>query len=337
MGDSGLVLFVPYLSLQGIRVTGIAAHIAPGQVVVHEGFVADIGAETAVLERAAREPLHVYFGDRTALTYVGDSMLVASADPENTWLMAIGNEMEPAMQWIDAFFGSSGRVRPIVFVFFSEDDDMDIGEFSGTVTSGREILMSFKGPSGMWKGDLREDWFGRVVFSNLVHAAQVIRWGFPEINAEPSWLIQGLSGYLALAYAHGADGQEGDRTFLSEMEQMASECLNILEEGGFGIARASAQAGTTIYDECGVLAFWLIDGRPATAHRADRVRTVMAQVSETPGRFGVGRLRRAMESAGAIDAWKPLQLLIEGPRGRLWQRRGRIVGPTDICAPGSCP
>ena len=327
IGDAGLVLFVPFLSLQGIRVTRIAANIAPGQVVVHEGFVSDIGAETVLLDRAVREPMHVYFGDRTALSDLGDSMLVASADPQNNWLMAIGNEMEPAMQWIDAFFGSSGRVRPIVFVFFGEDDDMYIGEFSGTATSGREILLSFKGRSGIWKGDLREDWFGRVVFPNLVHSALMIWWGFPDTHpAPPFWLIQGLSGYLALTYVHSAGGQEGGQTFLSEMEQIASECLNILEEGDFGIAQASVQAGTTIYDECGVFAFWLIDGRPETAHGVERLRTVMANMKELPGTFGVGMLRRAMAAGGADEALEPLQMLIAGPRGRLWQRREQNLG-----------
>lgn len=329
-GDAGLVMSNAYLSLDGIRVTDVTARIAPGQVVAHEGFVSDIGAEKVVLERAVREPLHVYFGDRTSLAYAGDSMLVGSAEPGNNWLMAIRENMEPAMQWIDAFFGSSSRSRPIVFVFFSEHDGMDIVEFSGTATSGREILLSFKGDPGMWEGDLREDWFGRIVFPNLVNSAQIMRWGLPDTRAAvPRWLFDGMAGYLAITYAHSAGGVSGGQTFLSEMEQVAGECLNILVEGDFGIARASARAGTTIYDECGVFASWLIDGQPGTAHRAERLRTVMARMKEMPGNWGVGKLRRAVESEGASNAWEPLRMLIEGPRGRLWQRRSQLLGRGD--------
>ena len=329
MGDAGLVVHNAYFSLDGIRVTDITANIAPGQVVVHEGFVSDIGAEKVVLERV--EPLHVYFGDRTASTYVGDTILVASAGPENNWLMAIRDNMEPAMQWIDAFFGSSSRSRPIVFVFFTEDDDMDIGEFSSTATSGREILMSFKGDAGIWEGNIREDSFGRVVFPMLVYSAQIVWWGLPDSDtAPPSWLLHGLPGYLAITYAHSAGGQESEQTFLSEMEQMAGECLDMLDEGNFGIARTSAREGATIYDECGVFASWLIDGRPGTAHRAERLRAVMAQLKEMPGTFSMGALRRAMVSAGAGDSWLPLLTLIQGPNGRLWERRGQLLGQVGI-------
>ena len=327
IGDAGLVMSNAYFGLDRIRVTDIAARIAPGQIVVHEGFVSVIGAEKVALERAAREPLHVYFGDRTALISIGDTLLVASAAPGNNWLTAIGDNLEPAMQWIDAFFGSSSPSRPIVFVFFSEDDGMGIVEFSGTATSGREIILSFKGDSGMWEGDLREDWFGRIVFPNLVNSAQIMWWGLPDTRAAaPRWLFDGMAGYLAITYAHSAGGDSGGQTFLSEMEQVAGECLNILEEGNFGIARADARAGTTIYDECGVFASWLIDGRPGTADRAERLRAVMARMKEMPGNWSVGKLRRAMESEGASNAWEPLQMMIEGPRGRLWQRRSQLLG-----------
>lgn len=322
MGDAGLVMSNAYLGLDGIRITDIGARIAPGQVVVHEGFVSDFGAEKVALERAVREPRHVYFGYRSALAHTGDTMLVASAGPENNWLTAIGDNLQPATQWIDAFFGFSSPSRPIVFVFFSEDDGMDIGEFSGTATSGREIVLSFKGDSGMWQGDLSGDWFGRIVFPNLVNSAQIMWWGLPDTHAAvPRWLFDGMAGYLAITYAHSAGGDSGEQTFRSEMEQMAGECLNILEEGNFGIARASARAGTTIYDECGVFASWLIDGQPETAHRAERLRTVMARMKKMPGNSSVGKLRRAMASEGASDGWEPLLTLIQGPRGRLWQRR----------------
>ena len=331
IGDAGLVMFNAYLWLDGIRVTDITANITLGQVVVHEGFVSDIGAEKVVLEHAVREPLHVYFGDRTSLAYAGDTMLVASADPENNWLTAIRDNMEPAMQWIDAFFESTSRFRPIVFVFFSEDDELDLGEFSGTATSAREVLLSFKGGSGMWEGDLREDWFGRVVFPSLVNSAQIMWWGLPDTRgAAPRWLFDGISGYLAIAYAHSAGGDSGEQTFLSAMEQVAVECLNVLEEGNFGIALASARAGTTIYDECGVFASWLIDGQPGTVDRAERLRAVLAHMKEMPRNLSVDKLRRAMESQGTSNAWEPLQMLIEGPRGRLWQRRSQLLERSQI-------
>ena len=335
IGDAGLVLHVPYLWLEGIRVTDITANIAPGQVVVHRGFVSDVGAEKVVLERALREPFHVYFGDRTSLSLVGDSMLVASADPENRLLIALRNSLEPAMQWIDAFFGSSSRSRPIVFAIFSEDDDMDHGWLSGVATSGGEIFLSFRGNSGMWQGIEHEGSAQRVLFHELVHHGHFKWSGFQGMPAAPLlWQFEGLAGYLDITYAHSAGGHTGEQTFLSEMEHLASECLNMLEEGNFGIARASAQAGTTIYDECGVLAYWLIDGQPRTANRADRLRTVFAQMKEMPGTFSVGKLRRTMVTDGGNEAWEPLQMLIQGPRGRLWQRRDQLLGRAAIGATG---
>ena len=333
IGEAGLVIFNANLWLEGITVTDITANIARGQVVVHEGFVSDVGAEKVVLERV--EPLHVYFGDRTALTYVGDSMFVASADPENRLLTAIRNSLEPATQWIDAFFESSSRSRPIVFVIFSEDDDMAHGWFSGVATSGGEIFLSFRGDSGMWQGNEHEGSAQRGLFHELVHHGHFVWLGFQGMPAAPQlWQAEGLAGYLDITYAHSAGGHAGEQTFLSEMEHLASECLNMLEEGNFGIARASAQAGTTIYDECGVLAYWLIDGQPRTANRADRLRTVFAQMKEMPGTFNVGKLRRTMVTDGGNEAWEPLQMLIQGPRGRQWQRRDQLLGRAGIGAAG---
>jgi len=324
LGDAGLVIFNAYFWLEGIAVTDITANIARGQVVVHEGFVSDVGAEKVVLERV--EPLHVYFGDRTALTYVGDSMLVSSPDPENNWLMAIRTNMEPAMRWIDAFFGSTSRSRPIVFVFFSEDDETDHGEISGTATSGGEVVLNFNGASGMWHGNVHEGSAQGTLFHELVHHAHFKWLGDQGTASAPQlWQAEGLAGYLEITFAHSAGGYAGEQTFLSEMEHLASGCLNILEEGNFGIARASAQAGTTIYDECGVLAYWLIDGQPGTANRAERLRTLFAQMKEMPGTFSVGKLRRTMVTAAGNEAWAPLQMLIQGPRGRQWQRREQVT------------
>ena len=145
--------------------------------------------------------------------------------------------------------------------------------------------------------------------------------------------MEGLADYLAIKYAHSVGGYAGEQTFLSEIERLASECLNILETGNFGISRAHPQVGMTPFDECGVLAYWLIDGRPRVAHRADRLGMVLARMKETPGTFSVRKLRRAMETVGENEASEPLQMLIEGPRSRIWQRRDEVLQEAGISVP----
>ena len=339
IGDVGLVFFNAYLSLRGIPVTDITANIARGQVVAHGGFVSDVGAEKVLLEGVLSELHHVYFGDRTALSYVGNSIIVSRIEPENNALMVIRDSIGPAMQWIDAFFESSGQYRPVIIVSFSETDDSNYAELSGIAgmtpsglqTSSGEILLRFKGDSRTWEGDENEYFVQHILVHELVHFSHYIWWG--TLRFAQLWLMEGLADYLAIKYAHSVGGYAGEQTFLSEIERLASECLNILETGNFGISRAHPQVGMTPFDECGVLAYWLIDGRPRVAHRADRLGMVLARMKETPGTFSVRKLRRAMETGGENEASEPLQMLIEGPRSKIWQRRVQELQQVGISVP----
>ncbi len=341
IGDVGLVLYNGYLSLRWIRVTDIVANIARGQVVAHGGFISDVGAEKVLLEGIVSELHHVYFGDRKALSYVGNSIIVSRIEPENNTLMVIRDSIGPAMQWIDAFFESSGQNRPVIIVIFSETDDSNRAEFSGIAamtpsglqTSSGEILLRFKGDSRTWEGDGNEYLVQHALVHELVHFSHYIWWG--SLRFGQLWLMEGLADYLAIKYAHSVGGYAGDQTFLSEIERLASECLNILETGNFGISRTHAQVGMTPFDECGVLAYWLIDGRPSVAHHADRLGMVLARMKETPGTFSVRKLRRAMETGGENEASELLQMLIEGPRSRIWQRRDEVMQEAGISVPSS--
>lgn len=71
------------------------------------------------------------------------------------------------------------------------------------------------------------------------------------------------------------------------------------------------------------------------AHRAGRLGTVLARMKEMPGTFSVRKLRRAMETGGENEAAEPLQMLIEGPRSRMWQRRDEVLEETGISVPSS--
>ena len=331
MGDVGLVLSNAYLALEGIPVTDITAKIARGEVVVHGGFVSNVGAEKVLLEGVLREVHYVYFGDPTMLSYVGNSIIVSSIEPENNALLVIRNNIEPAMQWIDTFFGLSRQDRQVIIVSFDENDDMDYVRFAGRTTLSGDILLSFEGDSAMWESRVHEDSAQLALFHELVHSAHFISWR--DLGGAPFWLVQGLADYLAITYAHSVGGYQVEQTFLSEIEHLAGECLNILETGNFGISRASAQVGATIYDECGVLALWLIDGRPRMAHRADRLSMVLARMKDMPGAFRVGKLRRAMETGRENEAWEPLQMLIEGPGGKIWQWRDQVLQQAGIGVP----
>ena len=339
IGDVGLVLFGPYIWLERITLTDITANIGRGQVVVHGGLVSNVGAEEVLLEGVLREIHRVYFGYQTSISYVGNAIVASSIEPENHALTVIRDSVEPVMHWIDTFFGTSSQNRPFIIVSFSETDDSNYAEISGTTvlttsnlqTSSGEMLLRFKGDSRTWEGKENEYAVQRTLVHELVHFSHFKWWGNPRFAQ--SWLVEGLADYLAIKYAHSVGGYAGEQTFLSEIERLASECLNILETGNFGISRAHPQVGMTPFHECGVLAYWLIDGRPRVAHRADRLGMVLARMKETPGTFSVRKLRRAMETVGENEASEPLQMLIEGPRSRIWQRRDEVLQEAGISVP----
>ena len=341
IGDVGLVFFNAYLYLKGIRVTEIIANIARGQVVAHGGFVSEIDEDNVPRDAVSSVLQHVFFGDRTALTHVGNSIIVSRVEPENYALMVIRDNVGPAMQWIDAYFESSGQYRPIIIMNFIDADDSNYAEFSGITpmtqnalqTASGEILLRFEGDSRTWESEVNEYYVQRIVVHELVHFAHHIWWG--NLRVAHLWLVEGIADYLAIKYTHSVGGYAGDQTFLSEIDRLAGECLNILETGNFGIARAHPQAGITPYNECGVLAYWFIDGQPKEAHNGDRLGAVLAGMKEMPGTYSVRKLRRAMEAVAGREAWDPVQLLIEGPRSRMWQRRGELLREAGISVPSS--
>ena len=334
IGNMGLLLFNAYLFLDGIPVTKITANIARDQVVIHEGFVSNNGVEDILLERAVGELHHIYFGDQASIYYVGNSIIVSSIEPENNAQVAISNHMASAMQWIDELFGLSRQHRPVIVINFDEDNDPNYNtHWSGTTTTSGEIVLEFRGDSRTWKSQENEDLVLRLLVHELVHFAH-FKWFEParNISTVPLWIFEGLAGYLAITYAHGIDGFTREQTFVSEIEDLASECLSILEAGDFGISRVPAQAGTSPYDECGVLAFWVIDGQPSMAHRADQLRMVLARMNEMPGAFRLGNLIRSIESGGDYKSSELLQMLIEGPKGKTSQWRSRILEQAGIDA-----
>ena len=160
IGDVGLVLFGPYIWLERITLTDITANIGRGQVVVHGGLVSNVGAEEVLLEGVLREIHRVYFGYQTSISYVGNAIVASSIEPENHALTVIRDSVEPVMHWIDTFFGTSSQNRPFIIVSFSETDDSNYSEISGTTvlttsnlqTSSGEILLRFKGDSRTWEG-----------------------------------------------------------------------------------------------------------------------------------------------------------------------------------------
>ena len=341
IGDVGLVLFNAYLSLRGIRITDIVANITQGQVVVHGGYISGVDADSISLESAVSELHHIYFGDRSALSYVDNIIVVSRIEPDNNSLMVIRDSVGPAMRWIEEFFDISGQNRPIIIVRFIETNDSNRAEFlgvaamtpSGLQTSSGEIMLSFRGDARTWEDGRNEYLVQHGMVHELVHFAHYVWWG--SLRFGQLWLMEGLADYLAIKYAHSVGGCTDDKSFYSEIKRLASECLNILETGNIGISRTRPQDGLTPYDECGVFAYWLIDGRPTVAPNTDRLGMVLARMKEMPGTFSVGNLMRAMDTGEDCEASELLQMLIEGPRSRMWHRRDEFIREAGIRAPSS--
>lgn len=239
IGDVGLVLFGPYIWLEGITLTEITANIGRGQVVIHGGLVSNVGAEEVLLEGVLREIHRVYFGYQESISYLGNAIIASSTEPENHALTVIRDNVEPVLHWLDAYFGTSSKNRPFIIVSFDDDDDTDHTLFSGITsmtqsvlqTPNGEILLRFKGDSRAWTGQENEYLVQHTLVHELIHHSHYIWWGNPRFSQ--LWLVEGLADYLAIKYAHSVSGYTGEQTFLSEIERLAIECLNILETGNF--------------------------------------------------------------------------------------------------------
>ena len=152
-------------------------------------------------------------------------------------------------------------------------------------------------------------------------------------EGEPEWLWEGLAEYLALAYA-GLYGRTGNPDWSrAQVQQRTSECIGTLEEERAGISDPSMLRGRDPYN-CGVLAYWLMDGAADASSSGNQLRTVWMSTAEgfvdADAEFGVANLLGALEDTGAVEELRLLRLLIEGPGGSDWQARDRLLSELGV-------
>ncbi len=330
IGNVGLVIYSANFSVEDVRMTGLSANISPDQVVAHAGFVSNVGAKEVSLDRVFSGLFHIYFGDRAGLSYVGNAVIVSRIEPENHALKVIRDNIDPAMHWINGYFDSSGQYRPFIIVIFHHANDSLRFRIRGvahvSLDTDQEpfgdISIRFNSDPKAWENEEIGRFARHVVVHELVHFFHARWWGIRRIPQ--LWMFEGLADYLAIKFAYSVGGSLSEPTFISEIERMASGCLDLLAEGNFGMPRTHPADGIVAFDDCGVVAYWLIDGRPTMADGTGRLGAVLARMQESPGTFSTRKLRRAMEAEGEDQASDLLQMLINGPRGRLWQQREEL-------------
>ena len=330
VGDAGLVFNTDYLMVDEIALDSIRAGVAPGNVVAYSNFVSTGDSVDVVVHDLPADSGHyVYFGQEASILTFSGGVIVSDAASTNRMLEQLRLGIRPAVEWLETFLRIESVDR--VHVIATVDEASEVTRQYGDVSRNGEIFLRFFGDGWNGENENQERNAERALYHELVHALSAS--GFQVGEGEPEWLWEGLAEYLALAYA-GLYGRIGSPDWSrAQVQQRTSECIGTLEEERAGISDPSMLRGRDPYN-CGVLAYWLMDGAADASSSGNQLRAVWMSTAEGfvdgDAEFGVASLLGALEDTGAVEELQLLRLLIEGPGGRDWQNRDRLLSELGV-------
>ena len=330
VGDAGLVFNTDYLMLDEIAFDSIRAGVAPGNVVAYSNFVStNDSVDVLVHDLPADSGHYVYFGQEESILTFADGVIVSDAASTNRMLEQLRLGIRPAVEWLETFLRIESVDR--VHVIATVDEASEITRHHGDVSDSGEIFLRFFGDGWNGENENQERNAERALYHELVHALSAS--GFQVGEGEPEWLWEGLAEYLALAYA-GLYGRIGSPDWSrAQVQQRTSECIGTLEEERAGISDPPMLRGRDPYN-CGVLAYWLMDGAADASFSGNQLRAVWMSTAEGfvdgDAEFGVASLLGALEDTGAVEELQLLRLLIDGPGGSDWQARDRLLSELGV-------
>ncbi len=325
VGDAGLVFNTEFLTLQEIDLDSIRARVAPGNVVAWSNFVSTDESAGDQFHELPTDRWHfVFFGRRESIETFAGGVIVSDAAWSSPMLELLRAGIEPAVAWLGAFLRIESVDRVHVIATVEETDEGN--RWRGDVSDNGEIFLRFFGDGWNSQNEELERIAERSFYHELVHALMSYRYRVGE--GEPEWLWEGHAEYLALTYRGlYATNAEPD-WFEAEIRQRISDCINTLEREGVGISHSSVLRGQDPYN-CGTLVYWLLDGAPVAQGAGERLRAVWSSVVErfadTDPEYRVVGLIAAAAAANAVEVQQLIELLIEGPDGREWQDRDRLL------------
>ena len=330
VGDAGLVFNTEFLALEEIDLDSFRARVAPGNIVAWSNFVStDESAGDQVLELPTDSRHFVFFGRRELIETLTGGVIVSDAESSSRVLELLRAEIEPAVAWLGSFL----RIKPVnrVHVIATVEETDEGTRWRGDVSENAEIFLRFSGVGWHRENEELERITELTLYHELVHA--LMSCGFQVGEGEPEWLWEGHAEYLALTYKglYATNAEPG--WFQEEIRQRTSECVNTLEREGVGISNPSVLRGQDPYN-CGTLVYWLLDGAPAAQGAGERLRAVWSSVVEgfadSDPEYRVAGLIAAAGATDAVEAQQLIELLIEGPDGREWQDRDRLLAGLGI-------
>ena len=329
-GDTGLVFYTDYLMLEGIPLDALRAAVAPENVIAYSGFssISD-AAETIVHDLPTDSSHGVYFGDPQLIHEFAGGVIVSNAAPSGHLLEQLRRTVSPAVEWLGSFMGTDPA--DLVFVIATVDETSEDDQWRGDFFLGGEVFLRFFG-DGWEEGDIeREQIVAKFLYHELVHLVTRLRVQISD--DQPEWLWEGIAEYLALTLASSNADEDASKEYADQVLGRAGRCLSVLDAEGVGISHESMRRGDPPYD-CGVLAYWLADGAPASLESADQLRAVWTSAVENldgeDAGYDVGDLLAGLDRTGRTVEQLLLMTLIDGPDGTRWQDRDQLLSRIGV-------
>ena len=330
VGDSGLVFNTDYLTLEDIQLEETRARVVPGNAIAYSNFTSTADTVVDSFHSLPVDRWHyIYFGpEELVYTFTG-RVIVSDAPMSSRVLELMRKGVEPAVEWLRSFL----RLESVdsVHVIATVDEESDDTRWRGDVSESGELFLRFFGDGWNAGNKDLDKHVESFLYHELVHA--LANRSFRVGDDEPEWLWEGHAEYLSLVYTGLYAATPDPFWFQAEIQRATSECINSLEDERVGISHPSMLRGSNPY-ECGVLVYWLLDGAPYAQGAGDRLRKIWSSVTErlTAGNseYGVEDLMAAAGASGAGHAQRVAELLIQGPSGRDWQDRDRLLAELGV-------
>lgn len=331
VGNSGLLFFTRYLLLEEIRLSDVVLTVDSGEVIAYRNVLLKSDGTSVLSHDVIGDTgRYVYFGGNDAIREEGRAFFISNAEEENRTFDKLREIILPTTAWLDSFFGPYGEEKIFIVAAFYDDE---IGarplwrsdpQWRGEVTDSGEIFLRFFGD--VWERETIELAMivERFLFHELVHLYEGKR--VSSQIKQPAWISEGLATYLTINYIALQKNKRTARILFEEILGRASRCLTILTWENIGISGSAAQGGSYPYD-CGVLAYWLVDGAPESLGHVNQLKSVWATASQNykRGQSGeVGIMDNIVFLANTEDrqdASRVLQALIQGPDSAHWRQR----------------
>ena len=318
-GNAGIVFFTDYAMLEGIELSEILVSTSPGNVVAYSNFVSAGSVDGMVLPGLSKNSGHyLYFGDANLVGRI-EGGLFLSDDRLPKWIAEeLRQAIGPAVAWLDSYFGSRNSER--LFVVATLESEATNTRWRGDVSPNGEIFLRLHGEGWLKENAELDHVLKRFLAHELVHLENGARWRKRE--GEPAWLSEGLAEYLAIIHGTVDADPDGFDFFQDEVTDHASQCISILRLQGTGMSDPSLQRGAHPYN-CGVLAFWVMDGASGPPAAGNKFRSVWSSLVATlEGRgkeYGVSELLSALDANEKLQEKRLLTALIEGPGDNQWE------------------